>query len=177
MEVKKRGRKPKKKYVENDNPIFDNNEGQIIIKLKIKNTDDLDIMSNLDDVSNLDNLYNIDNIDNIDNTDNIDKLCMNCSTPLNSFTSLPVKYLNEIFYLYGTFCDYGCCEKYTLTHYKYNKYEIYSYINLLASKNINDIKFKILKKNTDDRILYKSKNLKLYRNNNKKNDILSMINH
>lgn len=173
MEVKKRGRKPKKKYVVNDNPIFDNNtEGEIIIKIK-NNTEDLDI-DNLDDISDLDNLYSIDNL-YIDDTE---KLCMNCSIGLdNNFKSLPVKYINEIFHLYGSFCDYECCKKYTLNHYKYNKFEIYSYINLLSDINTNDLKFKILNNNTDDRIQYKSKNLKLYRNIKKKNDILSMINN
>ena len=166
MHVKKRGRKPKKKYVVNDNPIFDNNnEEQIIIKIKKDNVDNFD---NLDD---FDNLYNFDNLDDSDN------LCMNCSKKqTKTFKSLPVKYINQIFYLYGSFCDYECCKIYTLNNYKYNKFEIYSYINLLSYKNINDIKFKILKQNTDDRIVYKSKNLKLYRNIKKKNDILSMIN-
>ena len=35
--VKKRGRKPKQKYIVNDNPIFDNNNNeQIIINIKKK---------------------------------------------------------------------------------------------------------------------------------------------
>ena len=35
--VKKRGRKPKQKYIVNDNPIFDNNNSeQIIINIKKK---------------------------------------------------------------------------------------------------------------------------------------------
>jgi hypothetical protein len=174
--VKKRGRKPKQKYIVNDNPIFDNNNSeQIIINIKKKKTIDYNIL----DSDNISSMYNIDNIeDKIDNIDNIDKFCMKCNCKLsNNYTSLPIKYINDVFYLYGNFCNYECCKKYTLMHYKYNKYEIYSYINLICNYNMKNIKFKIINDNINaDRILYKNKDLKLYRTKQDKNNILSIIN-
>ena len=172
-EVKKRGRKPKQKYIVNDNPIFDNkNDPQIIINIKKSKLLNY-TLDNLDNYSN--NICNIDNIDN-----NIDKFCINCNCKLsNNYISLPIKFINNIFYLYGHFCNYKCCKKYTLNHYKYNKYEIYSYINLICNLDIDNIKFKIINDNINidnNKILYKNKNLKLYRSKKDKYDILSIIN-
>ena len=58
--VKKRGRKPKQKYIVNDNPIFDNNNSeQIIINIKKKKTIDYNILES----DNISSMYNIDDID------------------------------------------------------------------------------------------------------------------
>ena len=174
-EVKKRGRKPKQKYIVNDNPIFDNkNDKQIIINIKNVPKDIKDF--NTPDSYEPGALYYI-----YDSDKNIieNKFCMNCKTSIkNNYTSLPLKYINNIFHLYGKFCNYECCKKYAMNNYKYNKYEIYSYINLILSMNDENIKIKIIMNpgiDTTQKKIYSNKNLKLYRSKKEKNNILSII--
>ena len=156
--MKKRGRKPKNKLVVNDNPCFDkDNNTNIIIKIKNDNTSDntLDNISDNTLENTLDNISDnisdntLDNIsDNtLDNTlSNINSNTNNCyiCKSNNIYKILPIKYIDNIFYVNNYFCSEECIEKYIFNKCKYNKYEIYSlylfYKNM--EKSNKDIKIK-----------------------------------
>lgn len=183
--LKKRGRKPKNKIIVNENPEFDNlNSNDVIIKINnikydIDNTDNTD---NMDNANNIDNIDNADNTDNVDNTNNIDNICKNCNkidVINNEF--VPLKYINNIFYIKDKFCCEDCCEKYIFKKCNYNKYEIYSVYKIYKyykENNINIIvKFIHDKKNLNLNLNTEKKvNLKLYREK-KENNILNFINN
>tara|TARA_B100001057_G_C22544556_1_gene830994 strand:- start:20 stop:622 length:603 start_codon:yes stop_codon:yes gene_type:complete len=60
------------------------------------------------------------------------ELCWNCSHALsNQPISIPLKYNNNIFYIYGSFCQYSCGARYIFdTFNDKNKWNIYSLLNL-----------------------------------------------
>jgi|TARA_B110000977_G_C10976320_1_gene454346 hypothetical protein len=170
--LKKRGRKPKNKIIVNDNPKFDNtNINDVIIKINNIIYDDND---------DIDNMDNIDNIGNIDNTDNIHNICKNCEKKnIINNEYVPLKYINNIFYIKDTFCCEKCCEKYIFEKCNYNKYEIYSVYKIYKyykEKNIDIIIKYIQEKKNLNLNSQKKINLKLYREK-KENNILNFINN
>lgn len=185
--LKKRGRKPKNKIIVNDNPKFDNlNNNDIIIKINTKKNenimDDIDIIfsmdNNIDD--NIDTINNIDTANNIDTIKDIDNICKNCNKiNLSNNDFVPLKYINNIFYIKDKFCCEDCCEKYIFEKCIYNKYEVYSIYKLYKhnlKNNINIIiKYINIKKKVNNNI-EKKLNLKLYREK-KENNILNFINN
>ena len=104
MEVKKkRGRKHKSKEIINNNPVFDNkNPKDIIVKLDL----------NKNENENYDlNMCNFQ-LPDISNTSDI-KLCWNCCYELlNLNIGLPLKFIDNIFYILGNFCSFECSAKY-----------------------------------------------------------------
>jgi hypothetical protein len=69
------------------------------------------------------------------------ELCWNCC---HSFTTMskgvPMKYINNTFYIYGYFCSYNCAARYIFdTFSDKQKWDIYSLLNLYynMSNNIN----------------------------------------
>jgi len=177
MNNKKRGRKPKNKIIVNDNPEFDNlNNNDIIIKI---NTE-----KNENSIDDMDNFYmndNIDDTDTINNTDTTDNICKNCNkTNLSNNDFVPLKYINNIFYIKDKFCCEDCCEKYIFEKCNYNKYEIYSIYKLYKYNIKNNINIIIKYINTREKVnnnnVDKNIVLKLYRGK-KENNILNFINN
>ena len=168
--VKKRGRKPKNKIVINDNPCFDNKEVDIIIKINKDLDNDLD--NDLD--KDLDN--NLDN--DLDN--DLDNYCKKCNKDIIVNNILPIKYVDNVFYIIDKFCCKKCCEEYIFEDCKYNKYETYSLYQLYHSLEKNNVKTKYInfinKKDNNNIIsIDKTKKFKLYRGK-KDNNILNFIN-
>lgn len=131
---KKRGRKPKNiiNKVENVNNEIQKN---YIIKLNQKNIDKYDI-EGIDE--------NI-NFQEVCNECNVSEVCWNCCHSFhNLHFGIPLKYLNEIFYIYGDFCSMECAARYACDNFKdSNFWEILSLINLYnmkINKNIEPIK-------------------------------------
>lgn len=122
---KKRGRKPKK-----DKILEENKKEQINCKI----TDNLIIKLNpINEENELIEPFSIDN-DKLDacsvNSSKISKVCWNCCHEFDSIIyGIPVKYYNKIFYTYGDFCSLECCARYTLDNFT-NYHEIISLINL-----------------------------------------------
>ncbi len=116
---KKRGRKPKENIIKNDNPIFKNNDSSdnLILRLK-KNI----VLS--DEINSYECCKSYEEIDNNDSC----QLCWNCCSKLNKVYGIPLKYIDNIFYIYGYFCSLECGARYCFDNYN-NHYEIYTLIN------------------------------------------------
>ena len=126
---KKRGRKPKnlaKSKIANDKiftePVKNNT---MIIKLN-KNKD----------IKNKDNEilpgYIKEEICEINGL-NIEKKCWNCSSTIINEKSMPLKYQNNIFYTYGSFCCEPCSLRFIIDTYE-NK-DLWSYYELFNLYN------------------------------------------
>jgi len=125
---KKRGRKPKKKEIVNENPKFSNENisENLVIKLNI-NENEKSIIEGYDYISEQD-------ITNMNNTSH-SELCWNCCHPFhNIIHGIPLKYIDNIFYVYGDFCSCECASRYVYENFKENKWEIFSLINLYNKK-------------------------------------------
>lgn len=138
--VKKRGRKPKKKEIVNENPKFSNEKivENLVIKLEPHNNKDINIHG-FD--NNYENNLNIIKQDEYSGS----KLCWNCCHSFHDIIhGIPLKYVNGIFYVYGDFCSLECGMRYVYENFKENKWEIYSLINLYNKKVLkNDNKINI----------------------------------
>jgi|TARA_B110000495_G_C22966594_1_gene566940 hypothetical protein len=66
------------------------------------------------------------------NENNHSKKCWNCCHDINGLNvSIPLKYNEKIFYIYGHFCSYECGGRYIIDTYKdKNMWEYYSLLNL-----------------------------------------------
>ena len=53
---------------------------------------------------------------------------------LNLNIGLPLKFIDNIFYILGNFCSFECSAKYCFDNYYNDKYEIYSLLNLYYNK-------------------------------------------
>jgi len=131
---KKRGRKPKNivNTVENINNELHKN---YIIKLNPKNIDNYDIKG-------IDENLNFHEVCSENHTSEV---CWNCCHGFhNSHIGVPLKYSDEIFYIYGDFCSLECAARYVCDNFKDSTFwEILSLINLYNMKinnNINPIK-------------------------------------
>ena len=121
---KKRGRKPKKKIVTNENPVFadDNiNMEDLIIKL---NNDKNDQENNLS--------FTIDEHEEI-NYNNKSKLCWNCSHDLfDRIHGVPINYNSGVFHTVGDFCSIECMARYAVDNMNDDIYNILPLINLYS---------------------------------------------
>jgi len=134
---KKRGRKPKENIIKNDNPVFtsNTNTNNLIIRLKKVNVKH-------DNIDSFDNKEIFEEI-NETNEDNVCSLCWNCCHSFENNTfGIPIKYTNNIFYIYGYFCSLECASRYTFDNFN-NNLEIYSLINLYYNISNNTIGKKI----------------------------------
>ena len=122
---KKRGRKPKNKIIVNAKPIIDikkEKENLIVcIKLKKNNgSDDNEILPGY-----VEEKYELTSEIN-------DLYCWNCCQKLNqSYKNIPIKYTDNIFYIYGNFCNLSCCLRYILDTFDnkdlWSKYELFNF--------------------------------------------------
>ena len=122
---KKRGRKPKNNIIVNDNPVFNFDNNEFIVKLNIQELDDNMLENNI-----------IDNIVEFDK--NISEVCWNCCNDLKHYSSIPIKYCNNTFFVYGDFCCLECGLRYMYDNFNTNNYlDILTYTNLY-NKIINN---------------------------------------
>ena len=125
--TKKRGRKPKKKEIVNEQPTFFNNkiDENLIIKLNVNKNE-----------NNVINGYeNIEDQDKINNNVPQSELCWNCCHPFQNIVhGIPLKNSKNIFYVYGDFCSLECASRYVYENFKDNKWEIYALLNLYNKK-------------------------------------------
>jgi hypothetical protein len=57
---------------------------------------------------------------------------------------IPMKYINQIFYIYGYFCSYNCAARYIFdTFADKQKWDIYSLLNLYYNMSTNTISGKV----------------------------------
>ena len=117
---KKRGRKPKESIISNENATFaTENNNNLIIRIN-KNKNDSD------DIKSYDNENNYSTIDTIEKGHNI--ICWNCCHSLKTTYGIPLKYQDNIFYIYGYFCSLECGSRYAFDNFS-NGSEIYTLIN------------------------------------------------
>ena len=119
---KKRGRKPKKKEPVKQEGDMDIQENLIIKLNHSKEKKDPILAYQENDTS-----QKCEN--------NGSELCWNCSHPFNkSIIGVPLKYDNDIFYIYGDFCSLECGARYAYEYLSDKFREIYSLINLYNQK-------------------------------------------
>ena len=181
----KRGRKPKHTLIINTNPVFDNlNEKEVILKLNIiKDT-------NLKNYEKEDNYIN-NNYEFLKSDENI---CDHCASN-NCNMGYPINYINNYYIIKGYFCNIECATKYILNSDIYNKYELYSLINMyyndmnntkdsIIDISENKIFAKINNLNIFEKRIHENvkiikntkSDLKLFRKKNKKDIILDIMN-
>ena len=131
---KKRGRKPNKKIIYKENPVFadDNlNINDLIIKLNNDKKDDNKLNLLLDD-SNNNQLSQVCQKNN--------KVCWNCCHKFhNMVLGLPINYNNNIFHTIGEFCSIECMSRYALDNHNDDIYEIFPLINLYNNTMNNSV--------------------------------------
>lgn len=73
------------------------------------------------------------------------KLCWNCCHEFsNQSTCIPLKYLNNVFYIYGHFCSHECGARYIFDNFNdKNKWDIYSLLNLYNNLSNNTFNEKV----------------------------------
>ena len=130
---KKRVRKPKKKEPVKQEGDMDIQEN-LIIKLNHTEEKEDPIMA----YENTDN-----QAQNCNNT--ISEMCWNCSHPFNnSIIGLPLKYDNDIFYIYGDFCSLECGARYAYEYFPDKFRDICQHISkrghTLLSKSLQSIR-------------------------------------
>lgn len=119
---KKRGRKPKKKEPVKQEGDMDIQENLIIKLNHSEETEDPILAYQENDIS-----QKCEN--------NCSELCWNCSHPFNkSIIGIPLKYDNDIFYIYGDFCSLECGARYAYEYLPDKFRDIYSLINLYNQK-------------------------------------------
>ena len=69
------------------------------------------------------------------------ELCWNCCYPFtNQSMSMPLKYLDGVFYIYGHFCSYNCGARYIFDNFNdKNKWNLYSLLNLYYNISNNSV--------------------------------------
>ena len=164
---KKRGRKPKENIIKNDNPVFDNqnNNDNLIIRLK-KITS---IENNLDSFEDKEVFEEIDNKCNC-------SACWNCCHDFdNNIYGMPIKFTNNIFHIYGFFCSLECASRYAFDNFN-NKLEIYSLINLYYNtiNNTCDKKVNLAADKLTLKMFGGNLDIKEYRNHFKTNTIFNV---
>ena len=124
-------------------------------KSKTKKYDKIDVQYSENTIINIKKNEILDNLDvNGFNNDIIYKeyihescdckCCWNCSHDININVSIPLKYSNNIFYIYGNFCSYGCAARYIIETYNdKNMWDIYSLLNLYYNISNNNIGKKV----------------------------------
>lgn len=131
--AKKRGRKPKKKETIIENPKFSNEDMVENLIIKIDKTDNETI--HIDAFDNYENCLNHINEDGCHKSE----LCWNCCHSFHSIIhGIPLKYVDDVFYIYGDFCSLECGMRFAYENFQENKWEIYSLINLYHKKVLKD---------------------------------------
>jgi hypothetical protein len=133
MIAKKRGRKPKNS-IQNipTNNINNKLEENLIIRIKL-NSNDLN--------NNILPGYSQD-LDYEKTINKDDLVCWNCCHKIdNNSKSIPLAYLNNCYYIYGSFCSNGCCLRYLSENFigneLWSKYELFQlYCREIYNKNI-----------------------------------------
>lgn len=129
---KKRGRKPKN--IINNNKVDVNKESKIdnnlIVRIKLNQEDEL-----------INILPGYTNNSNENYSENKKYNCWNCCHSINKLFSIPLKYENNKFYIYGDFCCLGCALRYIIDNYKnkelWEKYELFNlYYRKIYGENI-----------------------------------------
>jgi len=165
---KKRGRKPKENIIKNENPIFNNKEKEENLIIRIKK--DLKQTSN---VKSFDEDFVQEDI--VDN-DSCCDVCWNCCHKFdNNIHGLPIKYINNIFYIYGYFCSLECSARYTFDNFN-NQLEIYSLINFYYNiiNDTNGVKVNIAPERLILKMFGGNMNITEYRKNFKTNTIFNI---
>jgi hypothetical protein len=68
--------------------------------------------------------------------------CWHCCHPFKtSPVSIPIRYIDDIFHVYGVFCSYNCAAAYNLNSNDYNKNERHQLLSLMYSKLYNTNSF------------------------------------
>jgi len=74
--------------------------------------------------------YSGDGYCDIPKDTNNSTLCWNCVRKIETETNLPIKYENGSFYVYGSFCCFGCAARYLLdTYHNQEMWEKYVLLN------------------------------------------------
>ena len=165
---KKRGRKPKQNIIKNDNPVFDNKEKEENLIIRIKK--DQKQFTNVESFDEKDFLE-----DNVEN-DSCCDVCWNCCHKFNNnIHGLPIKYINNIFYIYGYFCSLECASRYTFDNFN-NHLEIYTLINFYynISNNTNGQKVNIAPERLILKMFGGNMDITDYRKNFKTNTIFNI---
>tara|TARA_Y100000590_G_C15739353_1_gene1019703 strand:- start:2256 stop:2933 length:678 start_codon:yes stop_codon:yes gene_type:complete len=125
---KKRGRKPKniiKTEIKKENTNEKTINNHLIIQLK------------KEDYNNSKEVESFDTINKYYETNNnvtISEVCWNCCHGFNELIyGIPLKYDNNIFYIYGYFCSLECCGRYAHEYFKSDFSDIYTLINLYSN--------------------------------------------
>lgn len=132
---KKRGRKPKS--IINTNKLNDNKEKKndnMIIKLKVDKNNNNDILPGYSEDYN--------NVDEFSHNKTFN--CWNCCHKILKMYSIPLKYNNNKFYVYGDFCCLGCSLRYITDTFKnrelWEKYELFNLYNRKIYGKYIDVK-------------------------------------
>ena len=136
---KKRGRKPKNKTIINTFANFDINpqDDNLIISLKKpkegKSADS--IFPGFED-----NTYaEVSGI-----SADSDKCCWNCTYPISSEVSYPLKHIDGIFYIYGSFCSFGCAGRYIFdTYHSRDLWDKYNLLNYYFNETMDTLNQKV----------------------------------
>jgi hypothetical protein len=68
--------------------------------------------------------------------------CWHCCHPFKTKpVSIPIRYVNDTFYVYGVFCSYNCASAYNLNSNDYKKNENHQLLSLMYSKLYNTNNF------------------------------------
>jgi len=164
---KKRGRKPKENIIKNDNPVFNNdNHNNLIIRVK----------KDINKVSDINSYDSSDKFSDVNYESNCYKVCWNCCHKCNNdIHGLPLKFINNIFYIYGYFCSLECASRYTFDNFD-NHFEIYSLINHYYNflNNTNGVKINIAPKKLTLKIFGGTLGIEEYRESFKTNTIFNV---
>ena len=121
---KKRGRKPKNTIISKTKEQKEKVEipENLIIRLKKSDTEADTITA-----------FQPDEYSKVEESRHVSEVCWNCCHPFNGITihGIPLKYVNNIFYIYGDFCSLECASRYAFESLRnYDFSEIYSLMNL-----------------------------------------------
>tara|TARA_Y100000389_G_scaffold108836_1_gene105927 strand:- start:163 stop:927 length:765 start_codon:yes stop_codon:yes gene_type:complete len=164
---KKRGRKPKENIIKNDNPVFNNDiHNNLIIRVK----------KDINKVSDINSYDSSDTFTDVNYDSNCCKVCWNCCHKCNNDVhGVPLKYINNIFYIYGYFCSLECSSRYIFDNFD-NHFEIYSLINHYYNflNDTNGVKINIAPKRLTLKMFGGTLDIEEYRKNFKTNTIFNV---
>ena len=136
---KKRGRKPKNKTIINTFANFDINpqNDNLIISLKKpkegKGADSVFPAFESNTYAEVTDMYSVPN-----------KCCWNCTYPIASEVSYPLKHADGIFYIYGSFCSFGCAGRYIFdTYHSRELWDKYNLLNYYFNETMDTLNQKV----------------------------------
>lgn len=132
MNKSKRGRKPKSNIIVNSSPIFDNNDNNQNIILKIKKPVEINQSKYIELIDNKEYIHN-------------NYCCIYCDKNIISNTmGIPIKYNKMCFSTVYNFCNTECIYNYINKHDINEYYEIHSLLHLY-NLMIKDNKYPLVK--------------------------------